>query len=145
VRYDPEPVVLRWSKHFDELKFHEKEILKQAFNYRKRFELEVSTIRNCIFVRQMKEFIYEFNTFDKTPEDKKEKAQDGFYQKALYIMKEGKRIQMAILAYLCERRAPEVSVTLALRMDIDRDDWPSGMKNISDSFVNSIRLKIDRR
>jgi hypothetical protein len=138
IRLDPESIALEPSAANEELRRHrEKEVLNLAFGYRKRFQLDISTVNNCTFVRQLKAFIHAFNKYDQD----RRREQEGFYQKSFHIMTEGgKRIQTSILTYLCDRRASAEAITLAVKMGISRKDWPSCMKFAGD-FVDEVTEK----
>jgi hypothetical protein len=87
--YDPYFVGLESTIENDELSSprRTKEIVNMALKYWKSFQLDVLMIKNCAFVRQMKEFIHAFNTHNNSESNKKH---EGFIQKTFHIMTVGK-------------------------------------------------------
>jgi hypothetical protein len=109
----------------NELKKREKELLKMAFMYWKRFNLDQNLIKNCIFHRQLKWFIRAFKEFTSGDAQQSLDNKQIFHEKAVYIMKlGGNRVQSAVLSYLSQNNAIENALEIALEAEIPKDQWP---------------------
>lgn len=118
------------SVEVDELRKLDKELINMAFNYRKRFLLDMSVVKNCVFARQMRAFMNAFNEYKKS---ESARGREGFYQKTMHIMREGgARAQISILAFLEGNARDDSALVLALRMKIPKEQWPEVMKYEND-------------
>lgn len=87
---------------------------------KKRVDLD----ENSIFSRHFKAFLHVHKTFGKD-----DTMRDIFHEKTIQIMRDGgKRVQIAIMSYLCNKNMKNDSIMIALKMEIPRDDWNWAMK-----------------
>lgn len=87
----------------------------------------MSSIKNCIFARQLKTFFYWYNTFGNNESDR-----DLFHEKVIQIIREGERegerVKIAIMQFLCKNGMRKESVKIALKMEMPKHEWTSVMK-----------------
>lgn len=135
---DPERDVSTYenSGEFVELRKVEKKMVDLALDYRIRFNLDLSTVKNSVFTRQMNAFTH---VHRKYREGSDEITRDNFYQRIIHIASQGgKRVQHAILIFLCNKDEVEHAVILALMMNIPQSEWPRVMSP-SKSEVDSAK------
>lgn len=131
--FDPEHVEMEDTAMNNELKNREKQILKIAFDYVKRFNLDKTLISNCIFHRQFKAFKRAFFVLVSNVDDAS--SREIFHQLALRIMNEGgKRAQKAILTYLQFKNSCDDAIELAIKAKIPQEDWPHEL-NLDDTRI----------
>lgn len=127
--------MLYWTN----LKERGKQIISLALDYRKRFELDSSLFKNCVFARQMRAFINYFRDYKNSETEKEVEA---FHQKVIHIMTEGgTQTQWAILEYLYHHSASKVALAVILKLNIPEEDKSVDWV-FSDEMIKAVKAAI---
>ncbi|CAD5214736.1 unnamed protein product [Bursaphelenchus okinawaensis] len=97
-------------------------VVKVAFNIFKEFNMDKEMVANCIYYRQMNDFIYVLSRYKKG-------ELTSIEQPIVKTMEKGFRLQFSVLNLIASNLGVQEAVFYAMLMDIPEGKWPGKLQD----------------
>uniref|UniRef100_A0A1I7SH24 3'-5' exonuclease domain-containing protein n=1 Tax=Bursaphelenchus xylophilus TaxID=6326 RepID=A0A1I7SH24_BURXY len=137
-----DPVVVEedfGEKHLNEqLRKKISTVVKVAFNMFKEFKLPREAVENCIYIRQMNDFIYVLNRY-------KRGEINSIEQSIAKAFNKGYRLQYSVLAILAREEGLEVAMYYAMFFNVPEGSWPPDLRENKRNLKALVGAKVEKK